>query len=90
MRALLRGLFQKEGKSKVDAAYLLSLFISVFLALLLGALIMLLIGKDPLAGYAALIKGALGSPRAIGNTLARSATLFLTGLAVAIAAQPAK
>ena len=87
MRALLRGLFPKEGKSKVDAAYLLSLFISVFLALLLGALIMLLIGKDPLAGYAALVKGALGTPRAIGNTLARSATLFLTGLAVAIAAQ---
>ena len=87
MGELLKSLFFAKGKPRLDGAYLLSLFISVFLALALGAAIILLTGKDPLAGYAALLKGALGSPRAVGNTLARSATLCLTGLAMAIAAQ---
>ncbi len=87
MKAFFRQLFQKEDRPKIDGAYLISLAVSVLLALLLGALIMLLTGKDPLQGYAALLKGALGNPRAVGNTLARSATLFLTGLAMAMAAQ---
>ena len=87
MRAFFHQMFQKEGRQRIDGAYLISLTVSVLLALLLGALIMLLIGKDPVQGYAALVSGALGSPRAIGNTLARSATLFLTGLAMAVAAQ---
>ena len=68
-------------------AHLLSLFVSVSLALLLGALIMLATGYKPTDGYAALIKGALGSARGIGNTLARAVTLSMTGIAMAIAAQ---
>ena len=87
MKQLLKSLFSMRDRPRLNGEYLLSLFFSVFLALALGAVIILLTGKDPLKGYAALLNGALGSPRAIGNTLARSATLCLTGLAMAVAAQ---
>lgn len=72
---------------KNNAGYLLSLVISVVLALLVGAGIMLASGNDPIVGYKAMLSGALGSQRAVGDTLAKSATLCLTGLATAIAAQ---
>ncbi len=87
MIRLVKSLFSFKGGPRLNGEYLLSLFFSILLALGLGAVIILLTGKDPLAGYGALIKGALGSPRAIGNTLARSATLCLNGLAMAVAAQ---
>lgn len=81
-----------------DRGYLLSLLISVLAALLVGAGIMALAGQNPLTGYGALLKGALGSPRDIlagtsgalrplANTLAKSMTLCLTGLATAVAAR---
>ena len=71
----------------LDGWHLVSLITSVCLALLLGALIMLATGYKPADGYAALIKGALGSVRGIGNTLARAVTLSMTGIAMAVAAQ---
>ena len=87
MRKLMHLLFSKEKIPRIDGTYLLSLLFSILLALSLGAVIMMMTGKDPILGYTALVKGALGSPRNLGNTLARSATLSLTGIAVAVAAQ---
>ena len=87
MKEFFKAIYSFKGKPRLNGEYLLSLLFSVLLALLLGAVIILLTGKDPLAGYGALMKGALGSPRAIGNTLARSAILCLTGLAMSVAAQ---
>ena len=75
------------NKRKERLQYLLSLTVSVLLALVLGGVLMAATGHDPLEGYGALITGAFGSPRGIGNTLAKSATLCLTGLATAVAAQ---
>ena len=72
---------------KINTGYLISLAISVALALLVGAGIMLASGHDPIMGYGAMLSSALSSPRAVGNTLAKSATLCLTGLATAVAAQ---
>ena len=72
---------------KRNLNYLLSLFVSILLALLLGALIMIGSGYSPLEGYGALLSGALGSTRGIGNTLYKSAQLMITGLATAVAAQ---
>ena len=74
-------------KSKARIQYLVSLVISVLLALVLGGIIMALTGHNPLEGYGALITGALGTQRGIGNTLAKTATLCLTGLATAVAAK---
>ena len=67
--------------------YLLALIVSVMLALIVGGIIMALSGFDPFRGYQLMVEGAIGKPRLIGNTLAKSATLCLTGLATAIAAQ---
>lgn len=72
---------------KNNGSYLLSLVISIISALLVGAVFMLISGRNPITGYGAMLSGALGSQRAVGDTLAKSATLCLTGLATAVAAQ---
>ena len=85
-------------KRKIDRGYLLSLACAVALALLVGALIMLVTGHDPLAAYGELVKGATGcsswadvlhifSKRQFGNTIEYAMVLFLTGLACAIGAR---
>ena len=83
----IRELLTFRRSLKINGDYLISLAISVALALLVGAGIMLATGHDPIAGYGAMLSGALSSQRAIGDTLAKSATLCLTGLATAVAAQ---
>lgn len=83
----LRALVRLKPSQKLKRDYLVSLLIAVILALLLGAGIMLLCGYDPVKGYAALFTGALGKPRSVGNTLAKTMTLCLTGLAMAVAAK---
>lgn len=59
--------------------------LAIVLALLIGAVIVLLTGNDPIAAYAALIRGAVGSPTAIGRTILNATPLVFTGLAVAVA-----
>jgi len=83
----VRTLLALKPKQKLTAQYLLSLLIAVALAFLVGAGIMLLCGFDPIVCYTALFKGALGRPRAFGNTLAKTVTLCLTGLAMSLAAK---
>lgn len=59
--------------------------LAIVLALIIGAVIVLLTGNDPIAAYAALIRGAVGSPTAIGRTILNATPLVFTGLAVAVA-----
>ena len=87
MKQLLGQLFSLTPKQKLTRSYLISLLISIAFALLLGALIMQLSGHSPIESYSALIKGSLGKPRAIGNTLAKTVTLCLCGLAMSVAAK---
>lgn len=72
---------------KKKISYLLSLFIAVAAALVLGGIIMAISGHDPIEGYRLMLEGAFGTQRAAANTLAKSATLCLCGLATAVAAQ---
>ena len=72
------------AKNKI---YLLSLIFSIAAALVMGAVLMLITGFNPLEGYAAMIDGAVGSSRVLGNTLAKMLTLCLTGLAMAVGAR---
>ena len=58
---------------------------AIILALLVGAVFILAIGKNPLSAYAALIRGAFGDIFSIGETLENTTPLILTGLAVAFA-----
>jgi ABC-type uncharacterized transport system permease subunit len=47
-------------KRKIDWSYLFSLAASVVFALLVGAVIMLITGRDPVAAYTELVRGATG------------------------------
>lgn len=58
---------------------------AVLLGLLAGALLMLVTGNNPLAGYWHLFRGGLMNVERVGNTLATSTTLIFTGLSVAFA-----
>lgn len=59
--------------------------LAIFTALLVGAVMILLAGRDPIAAYEALIEGSLLEPRGLIQTLLKTAPLILSGLAVAIA-----
>ena len=85
-------------KKRIDWGYLGSLAAALLVALLVGALIMLVTGHNPLAAYTELVKGATGcnswadllhifSKRQFGNTIEYAMVLFLTGLACAIGAR---
>ncbi len=58
---------------------------AILLALLVGAVFILIIGKNPITAYIALIQGAFGDVYSIGETLESTTPLILTGLAVAFA-----
>ena len=83
----IRALMRLKPSQKLTRDYLISLLLSVVLALLVGAGIMLITGHDPIQSYTSLLTGALGKPRAVGNTLAKTITLCLTGLAMSLAAK---
>lgn len=59
--------------------------LSVLLALLIGALILLVSGSNPLEAYVALLRGAFGSADNFARTLEKATPLILGGLAVAFA-----
>ncbi len=67
-----------------NTEYLISLTLSIFASLLIGALIMVANGRSPIVGYGAVIKGAFGSKYNIATTFAKTVPLVLTGLATAI------
>ncbi|WP_125702739.1 ABC transporter permease [Lacticaseibacillus daqingensis] len=58
---------------------------SIFLGLLVGAIIMLLSGFDPISNYVNMFTGALGSANAIGEVLRSATPLMLTALGFAVA-----
>ena len=59
--------------------------VSVLLALIIGAIIIACLGKNPITGYAAMLKGSLGDIGKIGKTLERACPLIFTGLAAVFA-----
>lgn len=63
---------------------LIKSFVAILIALAVGALFILISGESPVTAYGALLKGALGSPQAIANTISKSIPLAFTGLAVAL------
>jgi general nucleoside transport system permease protein len=67
------------------ARELLFPIVAVLCAFVLGALVVLLIGDNPLVMYGLLIGSALSWPDGIGYTLFYATPLIFTGLAVAIA-----
>lgn len=70
---------------RFDLASALVPLLAVLAAMLVGMILIGLIGYDPFFAYSSLIKGAIGTPSAIGATMLRAAPIVLTGLSVMIA-----
>jgi len=60
-------------------------FLSAGLAFVVGAIILYAAGVDPINAYQIMLKGAFGSIRGIADTLVKTTSLLLVGLAVAVA-----
>ncbi|MFQ5434656.1 MAG: ABC transporter permease [Anaerolineae bacterium] len=54
-------------------------------ALAVGAVMLILMGANPITGYAALLEGAFGSTNALADTLVKATPLLLVGLGICIA-----
>jgi general nucleoside transport system permease protein len=59
--------------------------LSILLALIVGAIFMVLMGKNPIEVYSLLISGTLGNTYGIGQVMFKATPLIFTGLSVAIA-----
>lgn len=60
-------------------------FLSVFTAILLGAILILVNGRDPITAFEGLFEGAFMEPRGLLATFRNMTPLILSGLAVAFA-----
>ena len=60
-------------------------FISLLLAAVLSALVIVAIGEDPIAAVKMMVNGALGSTYGWGYTLYYATNFIFTGLAVSVA-----
>jgi len=74
-----------KGGSRFPLATFLLPLISVLLAMLIGAIIMVLAGFDPIKAYSALWLGAFGNLNQFSETLKATVPLLLAGLGVAFA-----
>jgi len=63
----------------------LNSILAVVLGLIAGAILMIIIGDNPIDGYSYLFKGGLMNVSRIGDTLATATPLILTGLSVGFA-----
>jgi len=70
---------------KTQALAVGRILITLALAFAAGAIIMVVSGKDPVNAYSVLINSAIGSERAIANTLLAATPLIFTGLAALVA-----
>ena len=77
------GMYSEQQREKRLA--ILTPIISVLLALLVGAIIIACLGKNPIQGYGAMLQGSLGDAGKIGKTLERACPLIFTGLAAVFA-----
>src|SRR5690606_29237579 len=60
-------------------------FLAIVTALLVGAFLILLAGRVPIASYQALVEGSILEPRGFIESLLKATPLILTGLAIGFA-----
>lgn len=59
--------------------------LSIVMGLIVGAIVLLLAGYNPIEAYRVMFQGAYGSPRFISWTIIRSTPIILTGISIAFA-----
>lgn len=72
-----------RGKQRL--LVILTPIVAIALALLVGAVIIAALGRDPVRGYFMLFYGSLGSPQKIAQSLVTACPLIFTSLAAAFA-----
>lgn len=60
-------------------------FLATLAALMVGAVMLIFLGANPLEAYQALIEGAVGSPNAVADTIVKATPLLLVALGICIA-----
>ena len=76
-------LIKKTSQNRITS--LIIPIVSFVLALLFNAILLVIFGIEPIQAYAVMLKGSLGSPYALSETLVKAIPLMLTGLGVSIA-----
>ena len=77
------GMYAEQQREKRLAV--LTPIVSLLLALVVGAIIIACLGKNPVEGYAAMIQGSVGDIGKLGKTLERACPLVFTALAAVFA-----
>jgi ABC-type uncharacterized transport system permease subunit len=80
----MRIVFERRLEPSRTVALLVPI-VSIILALVMGGILLLAAGADPIETYAAMFDGAFGTTYARSELLVRAIPLMLTGLAVSIA-----
>lgn len=78
----------KKWLSRIDFAQIIDALLPVFAtfaALAVGAVMLLVLGANPIKAYAALAEGAFGSSNALAETAVKAVPLLLVGLGICIA-----
>jgi simple sugar transport system permease protein len=71
---------------RLDSIYnLLMPFLAAIAALAVGAVMLLILGVNPVVAYSALLEGAFGSKNALADTLVKATPLLLVGIGICIA-----
>ena len=74
-----------QAKSIRQAAKMIGQsLISICVAILAGALIILAVGENPITAFGELLRGAFGNKTYLANTISRAVPLIFTGLSVAL------
>ena len=60
-------------------------FIAALAAFVVGAIILVALGVNPIEAYKAMIEGALGSPNAIADTIVKATPLLFIGVGICVA-----
>ena len=68
-------------RAKINYRYIASLAASLAVALLIGAVILMVSGFNPVEAYSALLSGAFSNARHIGDVLEYAMVLCLCGVA---------
>jgi simple sugar transport system permease protein len=82
-RAAERARVEQERRRAVVIEVLVTLG-TIALALLIGFLVMLIVGKDPITAYSALLSGPLSRSNRFGRWIEDATTLIILGLSVSI------
>lgn len=75
----------RERIQTIDFSGGLATLLVVLLAFLVGAVIILLIGSNPLLAYGTLLRAAFGTVNGFAETMVKASPLMLAGLGVAVA-----